>query len=321
VTGAGFRLVAPRVTAEVDPVGAGLRRLTVAGVAVVESYAPGLADRPGVGAPFAAGATLFPWPNRVRDGRWSWQGAEHRLSIDEPQRNTANHGLVRTRRFRLLSARADSVTLGIDVGDDRGFPFSLGLTVAYTLRPDGIQAVFTVHNRGTRSAPFALGSHPYLRVGTIETDDLVLHIAAGSTLGFDDRLLPIGTRSVAGTEADPAGLALGGVELGHCFGDLIAVPGGGFRHRLVGPDGTGVELETDERFRWVQVYTATDFPRETGLVRAVAIEPMTAPPDALNSGIGLTTLQPGETWRASWSLRTLPKPPGRGGQPGSGIMG
>ena len=315
MTGAGYTLRAPGVTAEIDPVGAGLRSLDVGGVAVVESYPSEMADRPGTGAPAAAGATLFPWPNRVRDGRWQWRGLDHRLSITEPERTCANHGLVRTRRFRLLSRREDSIVLGLDIGEDPGFGYELGLTVTYTLAPAGIRAEFIVHNRGDRAAPFALGSHPYLRVGNVRTDDLVLQIPAGCVLDFDHRLLPVGRHSVIGTEEDPAGLALRGIELNHCYGDLRPTPGGGFRHRLRGPDGSGVELETDRWFPWVQVYTAGDYPRGTDPVRAVAIEPMTAPPDALNSGIGLTTVQPGESWRATWSLRTLPRSP----TPGLGV--
>jgi aldose 1-epimerase len=32
---------------------------------------------------------------------------------------------------------------------------------------------------------------------------------------------------------------------------------------------------------------------------------MTCPPDALNSGTGLITLEPGETWQGSWGLRPI----------------
>ena len=63
-------------------------------------------------------------------------------------------------------------------------------------------------------------------------------------------------------------------------------------HRLRGPDG-GVEVWAEPDFRWVQVFTPDEFP---GSGQAIAIEPMTCPPDALNSGVDLITLAPGEEW-------------------------
>lgn len=306
MTGSLIVLAGTGTTATIDPVGAGLCSLVVNGVDLVESYDPDAAERAATGAPFAAGATLFPWPNRVRDGRWFWRGTEHELIVNEPDRANANHGLVRARRFDLVRQTANSASLSVSIGGDRGFPFALDLLVTYTLRPDGIEAGFTVHNRGAEAAPFAVGSHPYLRVAGCGADDLVLYIDAATMLELDERLLPVGRRPVAGTPDDPAGLELRDIALNHCYGDLVEGRGGGFVHRLTNRDGSGVELRTDPSFRWVQVYTAPDFPRERASVRAVAIEPMTAPPDALNSGRDLITVSPGQSWNAGWSLHALP---------------
>ena len=71
------------------------------------------------------------------------------------------------------------------------------------------------------------------------------------------------------------------------------------RHTLAGPDGT-TELWADPVFGYVQVFTPPDL---VGRGRAVAVEPMTCPPDALNTGDGLITLAPDETWSASWGIR------------------
>jgi aldose 1-epimerase len=62
-------------------------------------------------------------------------------------------------------------------------------------------------------------------------------------------------------------------------------------------------LWADPAFGWLQVYTPRDHPRPEGPGLAVALEPMTAPPDALNSGIGLARLAPGSEWSASWGIR------------------
>lgn len=65
---------------------------------------------------------------------------------------------------------------------------------------------------------------------------------------------------------------------------------------LVNPEGTGSRLWADEHFGWYQVFTADPARREgyPGVGRAVAVEPMTVPPNALRSGVDVRVLEPGE---------------------------
>jgi aldose 1-epimerase len=321
-----------RVRAFIDPRGASLRRLVVRGQDLVETYPVGQA------APGAAGATLFPWPNRVRDGRWSGGGLEHQLPVDEPERRTALHGLVWRRSFDRLDPspgrsdsdrggrspgrrwdhgdgsrprpgrrqRDDRLVLGVRLDRPPGYPFTVALSLTYQVIADGLAVGAETVNLGTEPAPVALGFHPYLRLGRLTADQLTLDVSADLALDFDDRLLPVGQHAVAESGPDPAGLPLAGTSLNHCFGGLRPERGR-FRHRLLGPDQDGLELSADLAFRWVQVYTWPDFPRSGQPVPAVAVEPMTAPPDALNSGRDLVWLAPGKRWRAGWSLRRLPR--------------
>jgi aldose 1-epimerase len=291
-----------RVRAGIDPVGAGVQALEVDGVAVVESYAHHGEDG---GAPAASGATMFPWANRVRDARWLWNGEVQQLAISEPGRNTANHGLVRTRTFDVTDRTPESVTLGTVVDGEPGYPFSVRLAVTFTVLDDGLAVSYRVTNEGLRSAPIALGAHPYLRVGAADTADLTLQLPASSVLDVDDRYLPVARRAVTGTPDDPHNMAVGARELNHCFGNLATDASGDVACRIVAPDGSAVELRADGRFQWMQVYTTTEFVRDGGLVHAIAVEPMTAPPDALNSGTDLAWVEPGSSWAASWSLRRL----------------
>ena len=48
----------------------------------------------------------------------------------------------------------------------------------------------------------------------------------------------------------------------------------------------------------MQVYSGEHLDR-----RGVAVEPMTCPPDAFNTGVDLITLVPGATHVFTWSLR------------------
>ena len=68
------------------------------------------------------------------------------------------------------------------------------------------------------------------------------------------------------------------------------------------PDGTAVELAAEPVFGWVQVFTTEVYDTDEGRIDAVAVEPMTCPADAFNSGTDLLHLGPGEHWSAGWSL-------------------
>jgi aldose 1-epimerase len=74
-------------------------------------------------------------------------------------------------------------------------------------------------------------------------------------------------------------------------------------HRLTATDGRFVELWQDHEFGYVQVFTTSIFPRPDGLRRAIAVEPMTVPPNAFNTGQSLRWLQPGERWELGWGVR------------------
>ncbi len=287
-----------RVRAAVDPLGGGLRELEVDGTAILESYPEGQSP------PYAAGEVLFPWPNRVRDGRWSDQGVEHQLEISEKALNNASHGLVRGRLLEIADRAGDRATLRTELKDSPGYPFHLQLELEYRVLEDGLRVQSRVHNRGSQKAPFGIGFHPYLRVGDTPTSDLTLQVAATETLEVDDQLIPVGSHPVAGTAEDPNDLPLAAAVLNHAYGGLAATDGQ-YRHRLRAGDGKVVELRTDPAFGWVQVYTCPIYPRAEGLVTAVAIEPMTAPPNALASGRDLIRLAPGGSWQAEWSVHLI----------------
>jgi aldose 1-epimerase len=130
----------------------------------------------------------------------------------------------------------------------------------------------------------------------------VLTLAAASTLPLEGGL-PAGPATPAEGDLDfRGGRPLRGRELDHAFGDCVPADGDTVvRHRLTGPSA-GVELWAEPDFGWVQVFTPDDHP---GRGRAVAVEPMTCPPDALNSGTGLIVVEPGQTWTGSWGIRPL----------------
>jgi aldose 1-epimerase len=122
----------------------------------------------------------------------------------------------------------------------------------------------------------------------------------------DARLNPINEVSVDGTEYDlRGGRPLKDLTLDDAFGEVTLVDGKS-RHWLSAPDGRRVELWQDETCAFVQVFTTREFPKKSGLGLAVAIEPMTAPPNAFNTGQGLVWLAPDQRWTVQWGVRYLP---------------
>lgn len=290
------------VTAVVTEVAAGLRALEVDGEALVETFAE--ASSP----PGAAGIVLVPWPNRVAGGRWELDGESQQLDLTEPSRSNAIHGLLRNTGYRLLEREPHRVRQGATVFPQHGYPFLLETGVQHELVPDGLEVTHTVRNDSARSAPVAVGAHPYLRLGEVPSTELVLTVDATTRFLTDDRQIPVSEEAVAGTDFDlTQGRRIGDLAIDHGFGGVRIVDGRS-RQTLDAPDGRRVELWADEDFRYLQVFTPSAFASVDGPRPAVALEPMTAPADALNSGEGLRWLEPGETWTLRWGIRRCQAP-------------
>ena len=275
-------------------VGGGLRAYRAGGVDLVDGF--GEEEL----CPGCAGQVLAPWPNRIRDGQYTFGGETHQLPLTEPDRHNAIHGLVNWARWRLVEAREDAVVLEHDLVPQLGYPWPLQLRTTWSVSADGLRAEHAVTNVGVRPAPFGLSVHPYVFVPGVPIDDLVLTVPGRSRLLVDGRLLPIGAARVAGTDYDfTEGRRIGATVLDTAFGD---VPAGQSQVSIASPDGRRAAVWADESFTWWQVYTSDTLAPER-LRRSVAIEPMTCPPDAFRSGRDVITIEPGQTWRGVWGIR------------------
>ncbi len=304
-TGTAIVLEHGGVRAEIGSVAAVIRVLTVDGHDLVqptpERESPQMCN----------GAVLSPWPNRVRAGRWSLDGSTQQLDITEPARGGALHGLLQFTDYTVMEQTDAAVTLTATVYPQHGWPFLLETRVRYELAPDGLTATHGVTNLAAVRAPYAIGAHPYLRVGDAPIAELELTVPAGTYFDVDERLDPIAELPVEGTSYDVrTPHRVGELEFDTAFGEVIHenvidAPGGsrGDVAWLTAPDGSRTTLWQDTSWGYVQVFTTHIFPSGGRLIDAIAVEPMTAPPDALNSGQGLIWLEPGHSWSGSWGLR------------------
>ncbi len=289
-TGTQIVLQLGDVTAQIAQVGASLRALRIGGVNLVPPYPADSAT------PACSGVVLAPWPNRVRDGEWDDAGTTRQLAITEPKLHNASHGLLRFSAYEIAQTETAAV-LRATIVPQTGYPYLIETSVTYTLTADGIDVAHSLTNRSPKPAPVALGTHPFVTIGDVDPHDLVLQVPAETAFETDERMLPTGTRPA--DAALRAGVRLGDIELDTGFTELARDADGLVRHSLTAPDGRRVTLWQGEGFDYVQVYTTPAYPGQT---LAVAIEPMTAPADALNSGLGIRRLAPDETWTLHWGI-------------------
>ncbi len=283
--------------AVITEIGATLRSFTVEDRPVIDGFGPTQWSQGG------RGQVLAPWPNRLGDGRYSFQGVEAQAPLDEPERHNAIHGLVRWRPWRMVGRAQNRVSMACELRPFPAYPFALRLTIEYRLGRDGLVVVTEAENLGDADLPFGLGFHPYLTAGTPTVDQIRLTVPAERRLLTDDRGLPTTSVSVANSEFDfNRGRIIGVTRLDTAYAGLRRDADGKARVELDHPDGAhGATLWADERFGYLMVFTG-DTLDPPARRTALAVEPMTCPPDALRSGTDLTVLRPGSRWTGSWGI-------------------
>ncbi|MGA8788953.1 MAG: aldose 1-epimerase family protein [Paenarthrobacter sp.] len=251
------------------------------------------------------GVIAAPWPNRIADGAYVFDGNKHQLPVNEPERETALHGLAFPLDWTLKESDAGSLTLTCAVGPTAGYPFVLELESRFTLDDAGLHTSVTARNAADVAAPYGVCPHPYLVAGSSPLDEWVLEFAADSFLEVTpDRLLPVGVVGVEGHAFDfRSPRPIGSTEIDHAFTG-ITFDGGLARLSLRDPVGTGVGMSWDTSCPWLQIHTA-DKPEPVPSRIGLAVEPMTCPPDAFSSGTDLIRLEPGAEHTASWSIYAL----------------
>lgn len=246
---------------------------------------------------------LAPWPNRLADGAWTWEGERLTLPCNEQPLRTALHGLVVDAGFTVVAAAPDRVAFAYDLVPSKGYPFELRLTASYALTVRGLVCALTATNTGVRPAPVALGTHPYLDTrGPV--DDVVLTFPARRVLEVDAQWQERARADVDGTPTDlRAGRRLADQVIDACWTDLRRTEEGLASCRLQLPGGDQVTMWGGESSRYVVVYTG-DTLAAPHRRRCIAVEPNTAPANALRSGADLDVLAPGQSLRLDWGLTT-----------------
>jgi aldose 1-epimerase len=284
--------------------GGGLRSYEVAGRELLDGFPPGGASSRG------RGQVLAPWPNRIKDGSYEFDGQRLQLPLTEPENGNAIHGLVRgaTWNVRLSPDRA---ALDYLLEPQPGYPFALALGIEYVLSAAGLTVTTTARNVGTGPCPYGCGQHPYLTLGTPKIDTLQLRVPGRVVVSSDRRGVPVRTESVDGTDYDfRAGRTIGGTVLDNAYTDLERGPDG--RARVLLDDAnseSGITLWVDESYSYLMVFSGDPYPDLAR--RSIAVEPMTCPPNAFRTHDSVIRLEPDESTASTWGIE--PRLAGVGG--------
>ena len=308
-TGGQWQVVHGEQRLVIVEVGGGIRSYSARGRDVIYGYPAEEMCSAG------RGQVLMPWPNRVGDGRYEFGGRQQQLALSEPEHSNAIHGLVRWVPWSARVVAADRVVLVYDLLPQPGYPYFLELSIEYQLAEDGLRVRTTARNSGPRPCPFGSGAHPYLTAGTAVVDDSLLRAPGSTVLLSDDRGIPEGQQPVDDTEFDfRRPRPIGSLRLDHCFTDLVRDRDGLARVELAAPgDDAGAVLWMDAAYTHLMLFTGDPLPQIER--RSLAVEPMTCPPDAFRSGIGVVTLEPGGSWVGEWGI--TPRKGQRTGEPGA----
>ena len=290
-SGEQYAIAAGSTQAHISEVGATLRSFTVDGHDVVDGFV--VEER----ATDGRGQILAPWPNRLTDGSYRYGGRDCQAPLNEIARQDAIHGLVRWLAWTLVEHTPASVSLSCALRPQPGYEWNLDLHVTYAVNDAGLSATLQAVNADVEPAPFGAGFHPYLTLGSATIDDLLLTVPG--TANLDRAALASQT-----THDFRASRRIGSTQLDTAFSDLTRGADGTAVARLENPsNGRSVELWVDDKYRYLMVYTADRVGRPERRRHAVAIEPMTCPPEAFRTGTDLIELDPGRSWRGSWGLR------------------
>jgi aldose 1-epimerase len=295
-SGEQIEIAAGDQQAVIVEVGGGLRSYSVGGHEFVDGYGADQMSSSG------RGQVLIPWPNRLQDGSYEFDGQSHQLPLNEPEHRNAIHGLVRWAAWTASARKPDRAVMEHVLHPQPGYPFSLMLSIEYALSDLGLRVRTTVKNVGTNPCPYGSGAHPYLTLGTATIDRLMLRVPGRTVLRSDERGLPVGTEAVQDTAYDfRQPRRIGSTTLDHAFTDLERDEDGLARVELRDPDrGTRVSLWVNESYPYLMLFSGDTLPDVRR--HSLAVEPMTCPPNAFRTGHALIRLEPGSSFTSAWGI-------------------
>lgn len=287
-----YRISAGDIVAEIHPVGASLVGLHRGGTSLMAPWDPTTA----LGR--YQGSIIAPWPNRVGDGHYTFKGGEYFLPVNETSRNNALHGFTAEKSWHVGGRSENRISFSLHLEASKGYPWSVELDATYRAEPDRLTVSLLARNSSDNPAPFGAGFHPYFALPGAKRPEWLLVVEADEVIIPDsDRLLPLSHQSVAGSTFDfRHGRLLGNRVLDHAFGPNIS---GAHATIRAANSATSIHVSGDAYSPWMQIHN----PQGHGpFANSLVVEPTTCPPNAFQTGVGLTELEPSGVMETFWEI-------------------
>lgn len=235
-------------------------------------------------------AILFPFANRIEEGKYSYKDKEYQFNSNEPKSKNALHGLVFDKKFKLseqeTSVNSCAITIAFsEETHSKGFPFKYSIYVTYTLLKDELQLKVSVKNNDKKTFPFVLGWHPYFNCTDFKNS--FLNFKSDKKVIFDKNLI---TKEIV-DYTSVSKFELENKQLDDCFVlDDNKI-------QFSTPD-YNLEIASNSKENFLQLYTPKNIP-------VIAIEPMTGISNSFNNKIGLQELEPNKIYALTWAVKLL----------------
>lgn len=230
-------------------------------------------------------AILFPFVNRIRHGRYTFEDLEYQLPLNKPEEGNSIHGLVYNKTFEVIKTDCTNISLAITIGYKEhkgkpGFPFKYSIYVTYRFFRNSLELSVEVLNDDENSFPFTLGWHPYFKAGNL--DNCTISMDGYSEIKFDSEL------NCQLEAIKHSAIELASEDFDTCYqmhAKKLNFNASDYRFEMV--------FDSSDKF--LQVYT----PKNKNVI---AIEPQTGIANSFNNRIGLKVLKPTETYQETWKI-------------------
>lgn len=248
--------------------------------------------------PLYRGRLLFPFNDRIPDGKYTFAGKEYQLPINSEEDQSAIHGLVYDQPFTLvdesLNKESCSVTLQFKIKADqfRGYPFEIQFQVKYILSEHQLKLEFRIENIGYQVAPIALGWHPYFQFNE-SLQKVALKSRSEHFVEVGANLLPtLNVLNCENTKYDFQESKEIGME---DYDIALTAPVDGVS-TIMNRDISILLTQDISFFKYLQLFTPEDR-------TSVAVEPISAATNAFNvHELGMRTIAPGDSIRTDVSV-------------------
>ena len=255
---------------------------------IVDSYASKKEFEHEMEAKGFKSAKLSPYVCRMKEGKYNYGEKNYKVNKFYLGAD-AIHGLIYDAPFTITSQQADKEMAVLELlyhyqGNDAGYPFIYDCKVVYELKKNNsLSITTTVINKDKGMIPVCDGWHPYFSFGG-SIDDKQLEFQSKEILEFDNSLIPTG--KLISYQDFGSLKKIGAAFLDNCFTVNFAEcqPLLVFRDPI---KKLQLEIYPDKSYPYLQLYTP---PHRQNL----AIENLSAAPDAFNNGFGLISLPAGE---------------------------